>query len=181
MPHPYVPFWRSKPFTGEEEALLDALAAAHRHAAQRENGSTAACRNAAAGSGSVEAAIASAVLTLGRRHGPVADVMRILRARDPQDAAEQYFIRGEKVPGFGCSFADSGFGDVFRELSPWPVYSIVLRVTAAVQAVMPQLKPNPAMASAAVGYCIGLPPECGSYLLVAPRLAEWYNIAREAL
>lgn len=181
-------FWRDCPFTGPEFALLDALEIAHRKAAMRGNASTVALKNAAGGSGSLECAFASALLTLGGRHAPISKIYRLLDQPISKlvEIVEERICNHDRIEGWGNSFVkgkpDPDWADVEKELAHFCEISNKLNaVTALFGTYGKMVYPNPGAYTAAAAIIVGIPAEISSYLLISARLPVWADLAGKAM
>jgi len=179
-------FWRSEPLSEPEQKLLDALFAAHTKAACRENCSTVAVLNSWTGAGSYTAAIASALLTLGGAHAPVAEIMRFLGQKDPEDRALFRLATGDKVPGWGSDFVkgkpDPDWAEVdaaLEKVAPGLNESI-RAVTTVLHEHGKVIFPNPGAYTAATALALGIPESVAPWLFVQGRLGAWTKILMEA-
>lgn len=95
--------------------LLECCINCHQEAALKNpNASSAAFQNAFLGSGSVENGIASAILTLGKNHGPIIDARVVYEHFEEGDF--EMIKRGVKIAGFGNSFFKDGIDPSFEPL-----------------------------------------------------------------
>lgn len=181
-------FWRESPLQGKEFALLDAVAAAHRRSAMRMNASTVALKNAAGGSGSFEMALASALLTLGGKHAPIAKIHRFLDRPISQvvDEAEARICAQQRLEGWGNSFVkgapDPDWLLVAKELENFPeTAEKIVAVTEVLHSYGKTVFPNAGAYTAAAAVVVGLHADTASYLLIEARLPVWAELATKAL
>ena len=178
-------FWRTEPLSGWEELLLKALVAAHHASAFRDNPSSIAVAQAAAGSGQLEKAIAAGLMTIGGRHGPLRESAELLLLDDPAFAAKQIVYRGRKVPGWGGAFQkdapDPIWSEVKELLSPSQMADKLNAVTTQLHLLKKPVYPNPSGYTAAVAILIGLPASLTPYLFIASRLTAWTQLAAGVL
>lgn len=181
-------FWRDTPFTGHEFTLIDELELAHRRSAMRGNASTVALKNAAGGSGSLEMALASALLTLGGRHAPIPAIYRLLDqpVSELLEKVEDDICAGRRVVGWGNSFVkgrqDPDWVLVEKALVVFPeMHTKLVQITGLFHTYDKPVFPNPGAYTAATAIIIGLPPELSSYLLISARLPVWADLAGKAM
>jgi citrate synthase len=103
--------------TPDKLALLQAVFDAHDTAARNnQNASSAAAMNAFIGSGMLANAIASAVMTLGHRHGPITQARFVYEQMD--EASLKSAVENRvRVAGFGNSFFKDGIDPAWRSVS----------------------------------------------------------------
>ena len=183
-----IVFWRDTPLSGHEYALTDAVEVAHRKSAIRGNASTVALKAAAGGSGSFEMALASALLTLGGKHAPIAKIYRMLDQPLPQllEAVETKICEKEIVQGWGNSFFknrhDPDWEPVQEALAHVPeMNKKIVGVTALLHDYDKHVFPNAGAYTAATAIILGIPPEVASVLLISARLPVWAHLASKEL
>lgn len=178
-----IMLWTDQPITEAQNNLLVAVINAHGASAFRPNNSTNAVSNVAFAGGTYENALASALLSLGKTHGPVAAVQELFTSDDPQERVLCLLAAGKKVPGWGNSF-EKGHADPI-----WaPVEEILLRdfpghhqqvmdLTDIINiATKRNLFPNPAAYTAIANIIIGIPKEAASWMLWTGRGISWTKI-----
>lgn len=176
-------FWREKPLTKGEIALLAALTLAHEQSATRGNISGVTVENAVVGSGSYVQAIAAGILTLGGMHAPLAATMAMLRVANPPAAVQEIIRQGVKVPGWGNSFVRGGKDELWQPVEAAlektaPVWMRAIeRVTHELHKAGKNIFPNPSAYNAAVALAVQMPPEIAPFLFIQARLPAWTQIA----
>lgn len=178
-----VPFWRAEPFTPSEEQLLDALLRAHHESTFRNNPSTAAVTNAAAGSGCLSSAIAAGILCIGAKHAPLKRTVEFLDQPFPSIEMPLILGRNERVPGWGGTFQKDMIDPIWAEVDNLlrkfrpELAGRLDSVTAEFAALGKSLYPNPSAYTACVAITIRLPAKLAPYLFIAGRLSAWTQIA----
>ena len=170
------------------ERLLDTLSACHQEAARsNSNASSAAIRHVAACGGSFDTAVASALLTLGFKHAPIAAARRLI-----YDETEEWVVErlegGEKIPGWGNSFFKKGIDPAFapidlylRSYHPAGASDRLDRISEAIFKVTGKtLFPNAAAYSAVCAEIVNLPRGTESSLFISCRLPVWAEQYAEA-
>lgn len=183
-----IVFWRDRPLTGPEYALVEALEIAHRKSAMRGNASSVALKLSAGGSGSFEMALASAILTLGGNHAPILKIYKLLELPIDEllNEVEERLNNKEIVEGFGNSFfknrPDPDWEPVREHLLKFEELSIkVTQVTALLHQYGKILYPNAGMYTAAAAIAIEIPASVASFLLIQARLPVWASMASKEL
>lgn len=176
-------FWKDS-ISEPERRLVEAMEVAHGLASFRDNPSSVAVNLAGAGSRSYTQAIAAALMTLGGPHAPLLDTWKLLAADDPAAEATEILKRGDKVPGWGSSFAED---------KTWEPVAMILRadfpqlaekidrVTGELRKAQKLIIPNPSAYTAAVAIALSMPAECLPYLFIASRLAAWSVIFQSTI
>lgn len=183
----FSPFWREKPFTPQEAALFEAVCAAHRASAVRNNCSTAAVKNAAAGSRRLETALASGLLALGGAHAPIVEIYHYLGniVEFFDEDVRDRLIWDKKVPGWGNSFfkgrRDPDWAEVEALIAAHPIYQKIEEVSSALRQAEKRLFPNAGCFTAAAAIVLGIPAPLSPYLLIHARLPVWAALAAEGL
>lgn len=168
--------------TAGQSRLMAVLGTAHAASARRNNASSHAVRNAAAGSGSYTCAIAAALLTLGRLHGPLTATQQLLESGYAAAIAAEVLDRGERVPGWGNSFVKDGEDPDWlpvRECLAEIACGLVVRidsVTTVLHGRGKRVFPNPSAYTAASAIMLGIPAEASAYLFVSMRLEVWTEL-----
>src|SRR5687767_9248422 len=96
-------FWKSD-LDENESRLINAVHVAHCRSVVRDNVSSQVVRAGAALGNPYHATIAAALLTLGGLHGPVTQVVELLRRDDAVGFVDHSITYGRKIPGWGNSF-----------------------------------------------------------------------------
>lgn len=181
------PFWRAELLTGAEQNLLSALFEAHAASVNRPNVSSEMVVNACVGSGDYLKAIPAAMLTLGALHGPIVQAHSLLDSACAPSIARSILSQGQKVPGWGSSFA-KGQKDTI-----WLNFEATLRlnapelddrldaVTYELQRAGKSLYPNPGAYTAAAAIVLGIPARVSPWLFIQGRLAGWTTLAMKHL
>ena len=176
------PFWRTEPLSESESEILRLLSAAHDESARRENVSHVALVNTFLGSGSYANAIAAAILTLGGRHGPIEETMRMLESHTSVVAALDNGV-DLLVPGWGNSFVKGRLDPLWektdtalRKARP-DLMSRADAITDALHRRGKDVWPNPSYYTAAVAIALKMPPQIAGYLFITARLEAWTEIA----
>ena len=165
-------FWRDEPASVEEIELLNELHAAHAISAFRNNASSVAVANSAAGSGNYFQAIAAALMMLGGVHGPLLQSYDLLAGKS---------FTGTQ-PGWGNSFVkgepDAAWSKVDLLLEKnWPsIYSVIYLKTKELHDLGKKIYPNPSIYTAAVAHAIKLPRDVVPILFIRSRLEAWSDI-----
>lgn len=189
---PIKPFWRETPLTENEQRLWDAVMQAHHDSAMRQNMSHGAAVNAFVGSGSYAAAMASAILTTGGIHAPIAETMEAIDTvmGNIMDSSDERFVRGftesgKKIPGWGNSFfkgePDALWADVDRVLAESfsPIRGAITRITHFLHLAGKNIHPNPSAFTAATALALGIPPVIAPFIFFQGRLAAWTQIVNQ--
>lgn len=175
----FQPFWQASALTTTQLDLLNAVLEAHEQSAFRNNISSVTVLNAYAGSSSYGCAIASALLTLGGPHAPLAETFDLLNDPAPMLTAETMLGLGMKIPGWGSSF---------HKGKPDPAWAIVDKllksetreriesITWALHGNDKKVYPNPSCYTAAAALELGIPRAMCAYLLILGRLNAWSRI-----
>lgn len=188
---PITPFWRETPLTESEQRLWDAVMQAHHESAMRQNMSHGAAVNAFVGSGSYAAAMASAILTTGGMHAPIAETMDVVNfALHAEEGEIRGFVHAEiesggRIKGWGNSFIKGaeddlwlGFQDVLKETFP-VIYTAIRSLTVALHACGKNIYPNPSAFTAATALALGIPPVVAPFIFFQGRLAAWTQIVNQ--
>lgn len=166
----------SYPADSHKDAVVleQALFKAHHEAVFRDNISSVTVINAMIGSGSYIQAIASAILTLGGLHAPIAQTMRVLSGA----------ALPERIPGWGGSFQKDGPDPLFAPvvaLLPAQMNRRIDEITGVLHARGKKIWPNPSAYTAAVALVLGIREELAPYLLIKGRLAGWTQLCAKQL
>lgn len=170
-----------------QDSLFDALMKAHYQSCFRENASSMAVANAAAGSGDLTKAIAAALMTVGAKHAPLESTVRFLSLDHPEQAVSTYLAKNEKVPGWGGTFQrdtrDPIWIPVEEELrAGWPEFTKKLdEVTSALHYHDKHVYPNPSAYTACAALILGVPARMASAFFIRGRIAGWCEIAARYL
>jgi citrate synthase len=165
-------FWRDEPASVEEIELLNELHAAHAISAFRNNASSVAVANSAAGSGNYFQAMAAALMMLGGVHGPLLQSYDLLAGK-PFTGIQ---------PGWGNSFVkgepDATWGkvDLLLEKNWKPIHSTISLKTKELHDLGKKIYPNPSIYTAGVAHAIRLPREAVPVLFIRSRLEAWSDI-----
>ena len=182
-----VLFWRNEPLSANETKLLNAVESAHRCSALRNTGSSGAVLNAASGSGRFEAAIASGILALGGKHGPIADIVRFLdRSADEILADVETRLSSKRpIPGWGNSFfkgrPDPDWVAVDEALKGFPIRETIALVSDRLHKQGKRVFPNAGCFTAATAIILRMPAAVSPYLLIYARLPVWASLAAQYL
>lgn len=161
-------------------SLIECCIDCHQQAALKNpNASSAAYQNALMGSGNVENGIASAILTLGKNHGPISEARVVF----VEWSRHEFGIvnDGYKVPGFGNSFFRGRIDPSFEPLDTLlrcdfsHLSNRIDELTKWMQAYKP-LYPNAAMYTAAVCHAAKIKPGLESALFIMARIPAWINL-----
>jgi len=165
-----------------QERLLELVCEAHyRSAMENANVSSAAVVNCARGNPVGLSAIASAILSLGAGHGPVAAARGWIYASP--EMIESSLNGSVRIPGFGNSF--------FKEGDPkwFPVRDFITEnfrdhrimledQTAVMLRHRPHLYPNAARYTAICADEMRIPRGQEEMLLILPRMPAWFQLAK---
>jgi citrate synthase len=159
--------------------LLQAVFDAHDMAARdNQNASSGAAMNAFIGSGSLENGIASAILTIGERHGPITQA-RIAYEQLNERTFESAILSGIKIPGFGNSFFKHGIDPAWirvREIIDvdFPRASDrIKQLHGWMKEAGKDVHPNAALYSAVACSELGMIPGSESAIFILSRIAAW--------
>lgn len=176
----FQPFWQSRALTTEQLDLLNAVLEAHDQSSFRTNISSVTVLNAYAGSSSYGCAIASALLTLGGPHAPLAETFDLLNDPAPMLTVETMLGLGMKIPGWGSSFSklkpDPAWALVDGLLKGSELHKTIEAITNALLAAGKRVFPNPSCYTAAAAIVLGIPRAMCAYLLILGRLNAWSRI-----
>lgn len=169
---------------GETEELLRLLWDAHVRASTQNNtnASNVAVMVAASGSGSLQHALASAILSTGGLHAPVTQARTVLfRTPIPAKAPEDTL-----VPGFGNSFFKDSIDPAWDALvSKLKEHPKVWRPIEAWQELIADsgraVYPNAAAFTAAVAELVGWPDGLEPVLVIQPRISVWARVFRQTV
>lgn len=176
-------FWRDeKTLSEDERRLLDLLAMAHAECAKRQNASSAQVVNTFAGSGDYNKSIAAALLTLGERHGPIAEAYLLLNSREPANEAATLLSFGLRVPGWGSSFFKDGVDPAWSttnahiaERYPQIMHDIIC-ISDLLLSNGKKVYPNAACYTAAAAKALGIPGRLSPMLFIMTRLETWSEL-----
>lgn len=166
--------------------LIAAVLEAHHESVFRNNVSSAAVQNCAVGSGELTKAVASAILSVGGLHAPLVQTARLLKNPDAHKEAALMLERGEKVPGFGCSFTDgedplwTKVSDLIREYFP-DMQRKIDRIKGVLHMAGKKIQPNAACFTAAAGIISGMDEEIIPMLFIKGRLDGWGTLFMASL
>lgn len=146
--------------------------------------------NAFIGSGSYAAAIASAILTTGGMHAPIAQTIEVIRIAMQHVSIQEdekfvlgYTDTGARIPGWGNSFIKGAeddlwidFQDVLKDAFP-EIYKAVRRLTLALHHAGKDIYPNPSAFTAATAIALGIPPVIAPFIFFRGRLDAWTQVA----
>jgi citrate synthase len=177
-------FWRQELLTDVENQLLHKCLDAHAASVARENVSSVVFYAAAIGSRDYGKALAAALSTLGGKHAPIAATYEVLQ--DPVKAIA-LLESGEKVPGWGNSFAKGGIDPIWQPVGDFlkefysPIYQRIEEITVKIHCKGKQVYPNPACFTAATGIALKMPKEAATWIFVQGRLDRWSEIFCQSL
>lgn len=184
-------FWRKEPLTDIEADFLSLVLAAHGASVFRDNPSTTAVHLAAKHSDDLSKAIASGLLMMGGKHGPVQKTFDLLSSENPEAQADFLLSAGGKVPGWGSSYQKDGAQDelwigvdgALAEHFP-KVHGIVQEISRVVQNHGRNIFPNPSCYTAAAALALGMTAEIAPLIFIMGRLPSWadvfFNVRKEA-
>lgn len=155
-----------------------AVFAAHNASCDRPNVSSTAVVNAAVGSGDYTKAMATAILSIGGLHAPLAETINLLKMDDPAAGVRKCLENGWRVPGWGNSFEkghpDPLWADFEKLLFADAGWNIKFNaITKTLHDAGKDIYPNPSAYTAACAISIGLPDNLAPYLFIAGRLSAW--------
>lgn len=159
--------------------------AAHRESARRNNVSSMAAVNCFAGSGDLNKAVASALLSLGGRHGPIDLAYKLLASSDPVGEAATMLSLGLKVPGWGNGFVRGEIDPIWIPVhqqiaSSFPEVALTMdAIHATIKGAGKNIFPNPAAFTAAAAIIVGLPRRLSPLLFIQSRLPVWVELIQE--
>lgn len=174
--------------------LWNAFCEAQEMAAMRDNSSTLIFRESLLASGDFNKALAAAVLSFGRLHGPIVLTKRFLLG-----GADRLVVGNKvRVPGWGSSFVKgqpdpiwSRVDDLLRGPTPadFPDTHMALglacdRMRRQSEAFLDQgrkIYPNGACYSALMAISMGLPDEVAPMVVTVPRVRVWAEMARDLI
>jgi citrate synthase len=171
----------------DRQSLLRACLAAHRASAERPNISSETLRRAFAGSGSYTSALAAALSTLGGLHAPLAATVSFLAAAEPWKQVKGALEAGQRIPGWGSSFAKGGKDPLWLEVdgilaAEFPELTAKIEaVTMALHQAGKRIYPNPSCYTAATALALGMHPALAPWIFVAGRLDAWTGIIAKEL
>lgn len=181
------PFWREQPLSDEEVRLLSLLFKAHDASVFRPNLSSETVVGVCIGAGEYLKAIPAAMLTLGGLHGPIIQTVSLLEAQDPALIANLILQKGQKVPGWGSSFAKGQKDPIWLEfeealrLNAPDLFLKIEHVTKQCQHFGKIIHPNPACYTAAAAIVLDIPASVAPWLFLQGRLAGWTRLALKSL
>ena len=133
-------------------------------------------------------ALASALLTLGGKHAPIARIYRTLDqpVSSLLESIEAKLCAKDKVEGWGNSFfknrPDPDWEPVQEVLGSFPEMNRkVVEVTALLHSYDKHVFPNAGAYTAATAIILGIPAEVASSLLIIARLPVWAHLASKEL
>jgi hypothetical protein len=165
-----------------DEKLLSLLAEVHLKASERQNGSSIAFDQAAAGSGSFTNAVISALATTGGLHAPLIQAREWIFKCSPNQIRDA-LNAGLHIPGWGNSFCKNfdvdllGHIDHFLATHSKDEYVDAKRylneITNQLHRAKILVHPNLAAYTAITAELIGLPRGLEPLLLIYGRLPAW--------
>lgn len=167
----------------KQSMLLDALMRAHYQSCFRDNASSVAVANAAAGSGDLPKAIAAGLMTLGGQHAPLEATVRFLSLEDVLPEVDRYLERGQKVPGWGGAFQKEVPDPIWKPVddllwSDWPEFAAKLsEITSHLHLKGKAIFPNPSAYTACAAIIMEIPPKMAAGLFIRGRINGWCEIA----
>lgn len=167
----FVPFWNNSTLNICEHALLHKVLEAHRLSAMRDNVSTHVLANVAVGSGDYCNAVASAILSIGKKHAPLAETMAFL------SNSQRMPVSDEIVPGWGNSFVKGKPDELWFPVDEclllyWPdMHARIRSITDCLSTK--NLHPNPSAYTAAAAIILNIPPSVTPWLFICGRLEQW--------
>lgn len=173
---------RIAPLDSREQALLDLVLEAHAQSAQRNNISTAAVVQCAAGNGTYTNSIAAGLLTLGGSHAPLEQSYELLSSEYAVEGAKLMMADGVRIPGWGNSFYRGEPDRLWSKVSAWievnrpDLHARISEVTAFLHSQGKEIYPNPSTYTAAAAIALGIPAKCAAYLFLQGRLLSWSQI-----
>lgn len=185
-----VKWWaNNEPFSEAEERLLGALYQAHAQCVFRDNCSTVALAQAAAGSRSLTQSYIAALATLGEMHGPIEGAYDRINQWEWAGSliSRHGFDDTFKLPGWGNSFIKGRIDDALLPVDQtlealFPkLHSRLLEITEALHIHGKKVFPNPACYTAAVALVIGLPKHLAPMLFVQARLEAWASVFHQTM
>jgi citrate synthase len=134
----------------------------------------------ATGSGDYFKAIASALMTLGGLHGPLAATYDLLTAKDPLAEIDDKMERKYRIPGWGNSFEKDGVEEAFqpvdealKKVNP-ELHTKIHQLTSYIQTKHGKLIwPNPSTYTAATAITIDMDKAIIGMMVVQARLVPW--------
>jgi citrate synthase len=169
------------------ETLLDALMRAHHQSCFRDNASSAAVANAAAGSGDLAKAIAAGLMSLGAKHAPLEATVRFLSLDHPEEAVSTYLAKGQRVPGWGGTFQKDRLDPIWIPVEEvlragWSEFAAKLDdVTSALHYHDKHVFPNPSAYTACAALIMGITPKMAVAIFIRGRISGWCEVAAEYL
>lgn len=164
------------------QQLMDLVVEAHQTAAKNNpNASSGACQNAFFGSGKIENGLASALLTLGTRHGPVQDARAVF-----ENASTEYVKNGVKsgaiIPGFGNSFFKDGIDPAWEKVSEFIKnnfrrdHAKIVELNNAIRECGKNVFPNAALYTAVACSICNVRNGCEIAIFAMARIPVWTSI-----
>jgi citrate synthase len=174
------------PLDADRLRLVNVVVAAHQRAArENNNASSAAMLNATFGSGRIENGIASAVLSIGGKHGPLEAARGTYEWATPSNIRSQIELN-QMIPGFGNSFFKDRIDPAWQ-----PVHDFILlsfpkmaeRIGDLTRWVRTPTKrdlcPNAALYTAATCSECHFRRGTESLLFILARLPVWVDLATQ--
>jgi hypothetical protein len=173
---------RIAPLDSREQELLDLVLEAHAQSAQRNNISTSAVIQCAAGNGTYTNSIAAGLLTLGGTHAPLEQSYELLSSEYAVEGAKLMLADGVRVPGWGNSFFRGEPDTLWNKVARWievnrpDLHKRISEVTAFLQSQGKDIYPNPSTYTAATAISLRIPAKCAAFLFLQGRLLSWSQI-----
>lgn len=181
------PFWREQALETKEVELLSRLFQAHEASVFRPNVSSEMVCAAAVGSGDYTKALAAALMTIGGLHGPITQTYSLLEDSSPDYLTVKILDAGQKVPGWGNSFAKAQIDPLWVGVDEWlrlnalPLWEKIDLVTRTLNNAGKLIYPNPGCYTAAAALALGIPSPVAPWLFVQGRLGGWTRLALKTL
>lgn len=173
---------RIAPLDSREQELLDLVLEAHAQSAQRDNISTTAVLQCAAGNGTYTNSIAAGLLTLGGMHAPLEQSYELLSSEYAVEGAKLMLADGVRIPGWGNSFYKGEPDALWSQVAAWvevnrpDLHTRISEVTAFLHGQGKDIYPNPSTYTAAAAIALGIPAKCAAFLFLQGRLLSWSQI-----
>ena len=166
--------------TPDRQEFLEAVLKAHDTAARNNaNVSSAAYQNTLLGSGRIENAIVSGLLSIGGGHAPFEAARRVFECYQKVDV-EVTANLGQKIPGFGNSFFKNRYDpawlpvvNLVREKFPTKNERILQLTQWVFETTHRQILPNAALYTAAFCVECQIPRGKESLIFLLARLPAW--------
>ncbi len=135
---------------------------------------------AAQGSGSLPAAIAAALNTLGGVHAPIQGTYEFIGGEDPSHRIGELIEDGYKIPGWGNSFhkgePDPVWENVGMLLGVTYMGGVIGKITEVLHRNGKHIYPNPSAYTAAAAIELGMPASLAPWLVIAGRMEAWATL-----